>query len=236
MRANRARTMLLVAVTALPLLGLEATMAARAAGAASAPGAPRSVSAGQNGSGGARVSWRAPASDGGSAITNYVVTPFEAGVAQPARSFAASQTFRVLSGLQNGKSYRFRVTAQSTVGLGAPSAQSGGITIGAPGRPIIMWVKKDARPGAVRVRVNRGIVNQTNGAPVLRLNATCTSSNGGVTGTGRMLAPPAPDQRNMNPWVIVGRLTLGKMYRCTVVATNSRGTGIGSTPSATIAL
>ena len=32
----------------------------------------------------------------------------------------------------------------------------------------------------------------------------------------------------MNPWVIVGRLTVGKTYRCTVTATNSRGTGIKS--------
>jgi hypothetical protein len=38
----------------------------------------------------------------------------------------------------------------------------------------------------------------------------------------------------MNPWVIVGRLTLGKTYRCTVTATNSRGTGIRSKPSAAV--
>jgi len=83
----------------------------------------------------------------------------------------------------------------------------------------------------VQVRVHRGIVNQTNGAPVTRLNGTCTSSNGGAKGTGRMLAPPAPYQSNMNPWVIVGHLTLNKTYRCIVTATNSRGTGIGSKPS-----
>ena len=204
------------------------TLGVQTAGAAALPGPPRTVIAIQNGSTGARVSWQAPTSDGGSAITNYVVTPYKAGVAQPPRTFGASQMFRVLYGLENGKNYRFTVAAQNGVGLGAASAQTGGITIGAPGQPVILWVKKLARPGTVQVRVNRAIVNQTNGAPVLRLNGTCKSSNGGATGTGRMLAPAAPYQTNMNPWVIVGRLTVGKTYRCTVTATNSRGTGIKS--------
>jgi hypothetical protein len=181
------------------------------------------------------VSWQAPTSNGGSPVTNYVVTPYKAGVAQPPRPFDASQTFRVLYGLENGTIYRFSVAAQNAVGLGAPSAQSGPITVGAPGQPIIIWVKKLARPGTVQVRLVRGIVKQTNGAPLLRLNATCTSSNGGATGTGRMLASPeAPT--NTNPWVIVGRLTAGKTYRCTATATNSRGTGIKSKPSAPIAV
>src|SRR5690349_11274791 len=114
-------------------------LGARAAGADATPGPPRSVSAVQYGSTAARVSWQAPLSDGGSAITNYVVTPFMAGVAQPARTFDASETLRVLSGLASGKSYRFQVTAQNAAGPGAPSAQSGAITIGAPGQPLIMW-------------------------------------------------------------------------------------------------
>jgi len=220
------------ALLTLPCSGLDAP----AAGAAAAPGAPRSVAAVQYGSAAARVSWQAPVSDGGSAITNYVVTPFIAGVAQPARTFDASHTLRVLDGLQSGKTYRFQVTAQNAEGPGAPSAQSGGITVGAPGQPLIMWVQSVPRPGTVQVRVNRGIVHQTNGAPVTRLNGTCTSSNGGATGTGRMLAPKHPYETNMNPWVIVGRLTVGKTYRCTVSATNSRGTGLKSKPSHPIAV
>jgi hypothetical protein len=216
----------LATLLTVPFTGL----GARAAGAAAVPDAPRSVTAVQSGNGGARVSWKAPASDGGSAITNYVVTPFKAGVAQPARTFDA-HTSRVIGGLQNGATYRFSVAANNAVGPGAPSAQSGGMTVGAPGQPIIMWVRNTAQPGTVQVRVNRGIVNQTNGAPVTRLNGTCTSSNGGAKATGRMLAPAAPYQSNMNPWVIVHHLTVNKTYRCVVSATNSRGTGIASKPS-----
>jgi len=224
MRRHAIAALSLAALLMVPVAVLDA----RAAGAAAVPDAPRSVGAAQFGSTGARVSWQPPASDGGSAITNYVVTPVEAGVTQPARTFDASQTSRVLNGLQTGASYRFYVSAQNGVGVGAQSAPSGAITVGAPGQPIIMWVRKVPRPGTVQVRVNRGIVHQTNGAPVLRLDSTCTSSDGGATGTGRMLAPRAPYQTNMNPWVIVGRLTVGKTYRCTVTATNSRGTGIKS--------
>jgi len=235
MRAFRTTARIsLAALVTVSFAGLDGAISARTAGAAAVPGAPKSVIASQQGSGGARVSWKAPASDGGSAITGYVVTPYKAGVAQPPRAFDASQTFQVLFGLENGKIYRFTVAAQNAVGLGAASAQSAGITVGAPGQPIIVWVKKVARPGTVQVRVVRGIVNQTNGSPVQRLNGKCTSSNGGATGAGRMLAPPAPYQTNMNPWVIVGHLTVGKTYRCTVTATNARGTGIASKPSASI--
>ncbi len=77
----------------------------------------------------------------------------------------------------------------------------------------------------------RGIVNQTNGAPILHLDSTCTSTNGGATGTGRMVAPPTAPT-TINPWIIVGHLTIGKTYRCTATATNSRGTGIKSKPAA----
>ena len=46
-------------------------------------GAPTNVTAAA-GSGSATVSWTAPASNGGSAITNYVVTPYAGAIAQSA--------------------------------------------------------------------------------------------------------------------------------------------------------
>ncbi len=58
------------------------------------PGAPTigSVSAGDSA---ATVNWTAPASNGGSAITGYVVTPYIAGVAQTAQTFSERRDHRV---------------------------------------------------------------------------------------------------------------------------------------------
>jgi hypothetical protein len=230
MRARSALVRFVLAgLMILPLVGVEATLASQAAGAAAVPGSPRSVFALQNGSNGARLTWNAPASSGGSVITAYVVTIYKAGVPQtPAQTFAAPTTSRVISGLQTGKSYRFKVAARNAVGQGPASALSGPITVGAPGRPSILWVKAAGQRGVVQVRVRLEIVKQGNGAPVSRLDATCTSSNGGSTATGRKLAA---NSGGVDPWAMVGKLTLGKTYRCTVTASNSRGTGIPSKPS-----
>jgi hypothetical protein len=63
-----------------------------------------------------------------------------------------------------------------------------------------------------------------NGATITGYTATCTSTNLGVTKTKPGTA---------SPLTVVG-LSVGKTYRCTVKATNSRGTGPPSAPSAAI--
>jgi hypothetical protein len=89
-------------------------------------------------------------------------------------------------------------------------------------------VKATGKRGVVQVRVQLEIVKQGNGAPLSHLDAKCTSSNGGKTATGRKLAVKSG---GIDPWVNVGQLTVGKTYRCTVTASNSRGTGLPSKPS-----
>jgi len=215
----------------MPLVGLQATLLSGPAGAAAVPGPPRSVFALQSGSAGARVTWNAPSSNGGSAITGYVVTIYKAGVLQaPTQgiTYGATPTSRLVPGLQTGKSYRFKVAARNAAGQGPASTASGPITVGAPGRPSVLWVKAAAKWGVVQVRVRLEIVRQGNGAPVSRMDATCTSSNGGATATGRK---GASKTSGIDPWVMVGQLTFGKTYRCTVTASNSRGTGVPSKPS-----
>jgi hypothetical protein len=54
-----------------------------------------------------------------------------------------------------------------------------------------------------------------NGAKINSYTATCKSSNGGAVATG---------SRSNGPIGVTGATT-GKSYQCTVVATNSRGTG-----------
>ena len=65
---------------------------------ATTPGAPTSPSA-SAGVGSATVTWTAPVSTGGQPITGYVVTPYIAGVAQSAQTFASTATSEVVTGL-----------------------------------------------------------------------------------------------------------------------------------------
>ena len=94
------------------------------------PGAPTigSVSAGDSA---ATVNWTAPASNGGSAITGYVVTPYIAGVAQAAQTFTSAATTETVTGLTPGTSYTFKVAAVNAAGTGPASAASAAVTVNA---------------------------------------------------------------------------------------------------------
>ena len=96
--------------------------------APSAPGAPTGVGAGA-GNGSATVSWTAP-SGGGSPITGYTVTPYIAGVAQAPTTVSGSPpaTSTTITGLTNGTTYTFTVSATNAIGTGPASAQSNAVT------------------------------------------------------------------------------------------------------------
>ena len=95
--------------------------------APTAPAAPTGVSAAA-GNSTATVTWTAPA-NGGSAITSYTVTPYLAGNAQPATTVNGSPpaTTATITGLTNGSSYTFTVTATNAVGTGPASAASNAV-------------------------------------------------------------------------------------------------------------
>jgi surface protein len=82
-----------------------------------APGAPTSVIA-VAGEGEATVSWTAPSSNGGVAISSYTATSSIGGRTCTANS---PSTSCVVSGLTNGQSYTFTVTATNTIGTSAAS-------------------------------------------------------------------------------------------------------------------
>jgi parallel beta-helix repeat protein len=186
---------------------------------ATVPGQPKAVFGVPYNDHGAKVVWAAPA-NGGSAITGYRITPYAAGVAQPVRVFNSAATSELLTGLTDGTSYTFTVAARNAVGWGPTSAKSPPMIAGAPGQPGVPTVVRVAS-GSLRVSF---AAPMSNGAPITSYTATCASTNGGVTRTRTQATKP----------ITVTTLSAGKTYRCSAKATNSRGTGPLSSPSAPI--
>jgi Domain of unknown function (DUF4082)/Fibronectin type III domain len=92
-----------------------------------APSAPTGVSA-QADSKSAIVSWSEPASDGGSAVTGYTVTPYVGAAAQTPVDVGATTTRTRVTGLTNGTGYTFKVKATNAAGTSSESAASGAVT------------------------------------------------------------------------------------------------------------
>ena len=91
------------------------------------PGPPTGV-AGSRGAGQIALSWMAPASNGGSAITGYLVTPFIGATAQTVIPTGSTATNYTVTGLANGTTYTFKVAAVNTAGPGPNSIASSPIT------------------------------------------------------------------------------------------------------------
>jgi hypothetical protein len=128
-----------VDVTVTTSGGTSATSAADQFTNRTVPGAPTSVvAAAANAS--ASVTWLAPASDGGSPITGYTVTVNT----QPARSQSSVGTSTVFTGLINGTSYRFTVTATNLIGSGPASSPPSNFVV--PGVPSVASVTPNTGP------------------------------------------------------------------------------------------
>jgi uncharacterized repeat protein (TIGR02543 family) len=90
--------------------------------AATKPGAPTNVSATSNGNQQSVISWSAPSSNGGAAITGYTVT------ANTGATCTTSGTSCTISSLTNGTAYTFTVTATNSVGTGVASSSASATT------------------------------------------------------------------------------------------------------------
>ena len=124
----------------------------------------------------------------------------------------------VVTGVTTKKSYTCAVRATNALGVGASSMPSASVIVGTPAAPTASHM---AKAGSGKLKASF-VPGATNGSPTTLFTVKCFSSNGGApkvqTGAG-------------SPVTVVG-LTPGKIYRCSVAATNARGGGLASAASA----
>jgi large repetitive protein len=100
---------------------------------ATVPGAP-TIGTATYGNASASVSFTAPASDGGSDISGYTVTATDSTTPTNGGETASGASSPItVSGLTNGDSYTFTVTATNGVGTGSASDASNAVTPDPPG-------------------------------------------------------------------------------------------------------
>jgi hypothetical protein len=178
------------------------------------PGKPTAVTAAA-GNASALVSWTAPADNGGSAITGYAVTSSPDGKTCTTSGILSC----TVSGLTNGTSYTFTVTATNGVGPGPASDPSAPVTpANLPGKPTA--------------------VTATAGNASAVVSWTAPADNGGSAITGYTVKS-SPGSKTCT-WTsgplscTVSALTNGQAYTFTVTATNGAGTGSASDPSSAV--
>jgi len=122
------------------------------AGSATAPGAPTAVTA-SAGDAQATVSWTAPASNGGSAITSYtaISTP-----GSKTCTWTTGPLSCTVTGLTNGTPYTFTVKAHNAIGDGPASSASAAVTpvsstTGSLYHPLVPGRVLDSRSGPTNV-------------------------------------------------------------------------------------
>jgi hypothetical protein len=183
--------------------------------APAAPAAPTAVAAAA-GDTVAYVTWTAPATDGGAAITGYRVTASPGGLTA---DVAGSETAAVFGNLTNATAYTFTVSAVNAAGRSAASGSSTAVTpqaATAPGAPT--GVTAEARYSSATVRWQR----PANDGHLPIDTYTVTATPGGAQAT--VTAPTTE--------ATVRGLTNGTAYTFRVTSTNGRGTGPASAATA----
>ncbi len=210
-------------VTATNAVGTGAASAASnpVVPAPTSPGAPR-IGTASRGDQSATVSWSAPGSDGGSPISGYTVTAADSTTPANGGQTCAWTTGPLsctVTGLTNGDSYTFTVTATNGIGTGPASGPSNSVIPATlPGAPTI----GTATRGNQGATVTWTAPASNGGLPVTGYTVTAadstTPTNGGETCTWTT----GPLSCN------VTGLTNGDSYTFTVTATNGVGTGPAS--------
>ena len=176
------------------------------------PGAP-TIDSAEAGSSKAKVYFTAPSSDGGSTITEYIVT------SSPGDRKTSGATSPItVGGLTPGTLYTFTVVAKNAAGDSSPSGEA------------------QATPYYVGVPYAPTNVVATTGIGEARVSFTAPLLNGGSTITGYTVTS-SPGNKTANGSSLsltVTGLDSGISYTFTVIATNALGNSLASQASAPI--
>ena len=167
-----------------------------------------------------RLSWTAPADDGGSPITDYIIQ-YRADGGSTWATFAdgtGTGTTATVDGLTNGQEYRFKVRAANVAGDGPFSnAVTATPKADAPGAPTGLA----AVPGNTQVALTWLAPSSTGGAPITDYVIQYSADGGSSWIT-------FDDGTGAGPAATVTSLTNGQEYRFMVIALNYADGGVPS--------
>ena len=194
------------------------------------PSAPRTLTATPNNmSGQMRLTWLAPASNGFSAVTDYIVqrSPNGSSGWVTVNDGVQATTGYTVTGLVNGTRYYFRVLAHNAAGNGLSSNVVNQIPRTVPGAPRLR-----AYPGTARVALTWTPPTSTGGTPITRYAVHRSTSP--TTGWVYLTTTAAPTSRSFNAM----GLRNGVRYYFRIVAINGAGVGawsayVSAVPTAT---
>jgi hypothetical protein len=166
--------------------------------------------------GAAVVHWDPPAYGGSTPVTQYVITGYIGLSPVTVRTFAADATTRIVGGLVNGRTYRFKVEAKNSLD-GPQSIPTNAVTVGAPAAPTDVSASAGARAAAIH-----WTVPANNGAAIN--GYVIWPYINGIAQPSRTFAGPASG-------VTFAGLSSGTTYTFKVAARNARGTGPQSAPT-----
>lgn len=205
------------------------TVTQATAAGATAPGAPTGLAATAGALGIIDLAWTAPASDGGSAITGYLIereSPTGNGFSTLVANTGNTNVTYQDSSLSNSTEYNYRVSAINAIGTGSASNEDDATTISAA-----------TAPGAPT-----GLTGTTASSTQIDLAWTAPASDGGSAITGYLIERESPtgngfstlvaDTGNTNVTYNDTGLTASTEYNYRVSAINAVGTGIASNEDA----
>jgi large repetitive protein len=175
------------------------------------------------GSGQVKLSWSAPADDGGAAISDYVIERSTDGAVWTVVDDGVSTaTTYTLTGLTNGTRYSLRVYAKNSVGKGDLSTTVGAMPVWTPTAPSNPSASLSNSPGGLEYVALTWGAALDNGSPITAYLIEASVN-------GKDWSPVTDVQWSTATTGVVHGLTKGTTYRFRVSAQNTVGRGANST-------